>query len=66
MKSKYAIEGYGSREEYLKSLAEDFGVPKYKVMIIASILGPEEDFDGLVAYLGNLENMEAIDEDQDS
>ena len=48
MMTIYQEEGYANRIEYLESLAEDYGVPVKTVFAIASILGPEEDFDALV------------------
>lgn len=47
----YVDNGFENRHEYLKTLAEDFGVPLSTVQAMASILGPNEDFDGLVTHL---------------
>ena len=44
----YQEEGFKNRREYLESLAEEYGVPAGKVFAIASVLGPDEDFDALV------------------
>ena len=41
--------GYTSRKEYLDNLAEDYDADK--VYMLASLLGPSEDFDGLVVSL---------------
>ena len=41
----YEQEGYTSRKDYLNNLAEEFGVSPSK----------DEDFDGLVSMLGDLE-----------
>ncbi len=49
--SIYTDNGYKSRRDYLESLAEEFDVPKEEVFAIASMLGPSEDFDGLVAMV---------------
>lgn len=46
---------YGSRKEYLDSLVADYGVDRSTVYELASILGPEEDFDGLVSALEDFE-----------
>lgn len=46
--SIYTDEGYKNRRDYLTSLAEDNGVPLVEVLALASLLGPSEDFDGLV------------------
>ena len=47
----YTENGYDSREDYLKSLAEDYGVDLETVKMLADLLGPNEDFDGLVTSL---------------
>ena len=46
--SVYTDEGYKNRRDYLECLAEDFGVPVDTVLMLASMLGSSEDFDGLV------------------
>lgn len=45
----YQIAGYKNRREYLESLCEDY--PREAVYAIASILGADEDFDGLITSL---------------
>ena len=47
----YKREGYETRSAYLLSLADDTGVDIKTVMALAELLGPEEDFDGLVTSL---------------
>ncbi len=49
--SAYTEQGYQSRRDYLECLAEDFGVPFSTVAAMAAMLGPSEDFDGLVTSL---------------
>ena len=49
--SEYTAQGYTSRRDYLDSLAEDFGVTRGTVYAMAQMLGPSEDFDGLVTAL---------------
>lgn len=50
--SIYQDNGYDNREDYLSSLAEDYGLSLENVVRpIADLLGPDEDFDGLVAML---------------
>jgi hypothetical protein len=44
----YEKNGYDNRKHYLNCLAEDFGIEKSVVYEMASILGQNEDFDGLV------------------
>jgi len=47
----YTDNGYTDRAEYLDSLAEEYGMDISAVLFIAEILGPNEDFDGLVTTL---------------
>lgn len=49
--SIYIDEGYESRKDYLLSLADEYGVETSVVFTMASLLGPNEDFDGLVTML---------------
>ena len=49
--SIYIDNGYESRTDYLKSLAEEHDVPLRIVLSTADLLGPNEDFDGLVIAL---------------
>jgi hypothetical protein len=44
----YQSQGFTNRKAYLQSLAEEYGD---MVWPLASILGPSEDFDGLVTAL---------------
>lgn len=56
--SIYEENGYDNREEYLEELAREYGVPPYKVRALAMLLGPEEDFDGLVSAVQDMEPEE--------
>lgn len=47
----YREKGYDSRADYLRSLADEYGVDEEVVFTLAGLLGPSEDFDGLVSYL---------------
>ena len=47
----YQREGYDNRRAYLLSLSDDLGVDLKTVLALADLLGPEEDFDGLVTSL---------------
>jgi len=49
--SIYQSHGYKTRREYLQSIAEDYGVPLGDVIMLAEILGPNEDFDGLIVHV---------------
>lgn len=40
-----------TRRQYLKGLAEDYGLPLSIVLSAAQMLGPNEDFDGLISTL---------------
>jgi hypothetical protein len=50
----YQENGYKSRRDYLECLAEDMGIELDTVLFVASILGPNEDFDGLVTSLEDM------------
>lgn len=52
--SIYTDNGYTSRRDYHTNLADDYGVPLEKVLLLAMFLGPEEDFDGLVTHVQDL------------
>lgn len=49
--SAYTDEGFKNRGHYLECIAHDFGLDPAIVYGIASILGPSEDFDGLLTAL---------------
>lgn len=49
--SVYQDMGYESRRDYLTSLAGEYGIDPIIVFTLASVLGPSEDFDGLVTSL---------------
>lgn len=48
MPTIYQEHGHADRRAYLAALAEENGVPAHVVFTLASVLGPSEDFDGLV------------------
>lgn len=50
----YLANGYDSREDYLSSLAEYYEVDLATVKELADLLGPNEDFDGLVSQLEDM------------
>lgn len=50
----YKREGFVSRQEYLQNLADNAGLDLNTVIALADILGPNEDFDGLVSTLEDL------------
>lgn len=58
--SIYTDNGYKSRMDYLKCLAEDHGVRIETVVALADVLGPSEDFDGLVTAVEDASNSEEL------
>lgn len=56
-KNIYQKNGYKDRKDYLNTMAEEFDVPITVVLSIANMLGPNEDFDGLVSALEDAEAM---------
>lgn len=55
--SIYQENGYSNRKNYLSHLSEDYGIPFDDVVEIAELLGPEEDFDGLLSSLDDYNNF---------
>ena len=51
----YRDNGYSSRADYLDSLADEYGCSSAIVYAAADILGPGEDFDGLICALEDYE-----------
>ena len=47
----YNAAGFSSRDEYLEDLAASHGLSFSRVKLLADLLGPSEDFDGLVTSL---------------
>ena len=52
-----AAEFTKERYEYLDGLAEEYGMDRQAVYAIADLLGPNEDYDGLVSELESLGEM---------
>ena len=50
----YEEKGFLDRQDYLENLAEDYGVDLQEVECLADVLGPSEDFDGLISSLEDL------------
>ena len=57
MDNIYVTEGYKNRADYLKCMAEDYGMPLEDVQALADMLGPDEDFDGLITALEDNEEF---------
>ena len=53
----YQENGYADRDDYLTCLSEDYGVSIEDVYSLAEMLGENEDFDGLVSALEDIESM---------
>lgn len=60
----YISHGFPNRKAYLESLVEQYDPSA--VMILASLLGPSEDFDGLVVALEDSETYAAFLADEES
>lgn len=56
----YQQNGYYNRADYLRCMSEDYGVPIDTVKVVADVLGSNEDFDGLVNALENIEDIEYL------
>ena len=54
MANPYRAHGYNDREDYISCIAEDYGVDEETVWALANMLGPNEDFDGLVSALQDI------------
>jgi hypothetical protein len=59
--ARYTTRGYKDRDSYLANLAEDFGIELLAVRVIADMLGPSEDFDGLLSELEDFSYMGLFD-----
>jgi hypothetical protein len=60
--SRYVNNGYKDREDYLATLADDYGIDSMVVNELAGMLGPSEDFDGLVTELEDSYNAGLLDD----
>lgn len=56
-KNIYQEHGYYNREDYLRCLSDDWDMPFMTVKMLADMLGPNEDFDGLVTALEDADEM---------
>lgn len=55
--SVYQEHGYEDRADYIHQLAEVYGLMESMVWQLADLLGPEEDFDGLVVACQDAEHQ---------
>lgn len=53
--SIYKENGFDSRKEYLIDLADSYGLDQSIVFALADMLGVNEDFDGLVNALEDIQ-----------
>ena len=51
----YKEHGYKNRKDYLQNLADEYGADVQAVFALADMLGPDEDFDGLVVAVEDWE-----------
>jgi hypothetical protein len=58
---RYRDEGADSRYEYLVDLADFNGIPLDAVLTMVDVLGPDEDFDGLVSMAEDLSLMGGLE-----
>jgi hypothetical protein len=56
----YEMNGYADRQDYLDDLADNMGLDRSIVSALADMLGENEDFDGLVTSLQDI-NPEDFD-----
>jgi hypothetical protein len=55
-----------TRKEYLTGIAEDYGIARSDVFMLADLLGEDEDYDGLLSMLADYEgSIFDLDEDED-
>ena len=52
--NSYERYGCANRQEYLEMVADDHGVDIEMVLAAADVLGPNEDFDGLINILEDM------------
>jgi hypothetical protein len=58
--NRYTLKGFNDRDHYLRSLADDYDTDINNVYAMADILGNDEDFDGLVACLNDIQYLGGI------
>jgi len=53
--NQYQTMGFKDRADYLNSLVFEYDIPKKDIQCLATILGSNEDFDGLIVALEDYE-----------
>ena len=56
----YTNNGFRDRADYLESLKDEY--PAKAVELLSDILGPNEDFDGLVTDLQDFDQLGMLDD----
>ena len=51
MANRYKENGFESRKDYFEYLEDMYGIDFDTIVVLADMLGPNEDFDGLVSSL---------------
>ncbi len=59
--SNYIENGFANRRAYLENLAEEYDIHRRIVFAMAQLLGPSEDFDGLISALEDEADRLAFD-----
>jgi hypothetical protein len=59
--ARYEEDGCDSRYEYLVDIADYNDIPLDAVLTLIDVLGPDEDFDGLVSMAEDLSMMGGFD-----
>lgn len=62
-KTIYNKSGFNNRAEYLVDLADKFCIDIDTVIALAELLGPDEDFDGLITTLEDMEDINGYMDD---
>lgn len=57
---RYCRDATATREDYIRQLADDYGLNVNEVRAISQMFGPSEDFDGLVAMVSDYSEMAGI------
>jgi hypothetical protein len=55
MENVYKANGFADRNDYLRDVAENYGFTFKTVRMLADMLGENEDFDGLISHLSEIE-----------
>ncbi len=56
----YQERGYKNRTDYLRSLAEKYGIAEERVFVLGDIYEPEQDFNELVEHVRDMAGVDSI------